>query len=547
MTRTSGSSGISLADLKIGLRFLKALPSFLRNPLTPEEALATLRHRLKMREADLLAILKQAVYGHPESPYRLLLKHAGCEYGDIERLVSSEGVEGALYTLFENGVYLTLDEFKGRKPLRRGSTTIALQPSHFRNPYSRFHIPASSSGSRGEGTPVMLDLDFARDNAVGLLSALKARGWTNSSMAHWGVPGSMALFRIAEWAVAGYPPERWFSRIDTSKSGIHPRYRWSNRAMVWGGRMAGVLIPTPEHVPPDEPEPIIHWISGQLKKGKSPYLHTFASSSVRLCQAALDLGIDISGCRFTMSGEPITSARMATVMGAGGKVMPLYSSSECGSIGYGCLKSTHPDQVHLSTDIHAIIQPQSTSLDHGMPPSTLLFTSLRPSAPFILLNASLGDQAIIEGSGCGCPLEGLGWRRRLHTIRSFEKLTVGGMCLLDVDVIKVLEEVMPARFGGGPSDYQLLEEEYQSRPQLRLLVHPAVGPIDPAVVADAFLSAVGRGRGIERLTAMLWREESLLWVEQRPPKATKTGKILHLCLDQSKIHSKTPRPDDQGG
>lgn len=531
MTRIPGSSGISLADLRIGLSFLRALPSFLRNPLTPEEALATLRHRLKKREADFLAILKRVVYGYSESPYRSLLKYAGCEYGDIEKLVSAEGVEEALYALFKNGVYLTVDEFKGRKPLRRGDATIALQPSQFRNPHSRFHIPASSSGSRSEGTPVLLDLDFARDCAVGLLSVLKARGWTNSSMAHWGVPGGMALFRIVEWAVAGYPPERWFLQIDPLKTGLHPRYRWSNRAMVWGGRMAGASIPTPEHVPPDGPEPIIHWISGQLKKGKSPYLHTFSSSSVRLCQAALDLGIDISGCRFTLVGEPITSARMATVTEAGGEVMPLYGSSECGSIGYGCLKSTHPDQVHLSADIHAIIQPETTSLNYGMPPFTLLFTSLRPSAPFILLNVSLGDQAIIEGSGCGCPLERLGWRRRLHTIRSFEKLTVGGMCLLDVDVIKVLEEIMPARFGGGPSDYQLLEEGYQGKPQLCLLVHPAVGPIDPTVVADTFLSAVGKGRGVERLTAMLWREEGLLHVEQRPPRATKTGKILHLHTD----------------
>ena len=46
-----------------------------------------------------------------------------------------------------------------------------------------------------------------------------------------------------------------------------------------------------------------------------------------------------------------------------------------------------------------------------------------------------------------------------HTIRSHEKLTAGGMTLLDTDVIRLLDEVLPARFGGAPTDYQLVEHE----------------------------------------------------------------------------------------
>ena len=33
------------------------------------------------------------------------------------------------------------------------------------------------------------------------------------------------------------------------------------------------------------------------------------------------------------------------------------------------------------------------------------------------------------------------------------------MTFLDSDVIRVLEEVLPARFGGGPTDFQLVEQE----------------------------------------------------------------------------------------
>jgi hypothetical protein len=92
----------------------------------------------------------------------------------------------------------------------------------------------------------------------------------------------------------------------------------------------------------------------------------------------------------------------------------------------------------------------------------------------------MGDQAIVVQRACGCPLEQLGWVTHLHTIRSYEKLTGGGMTFLDTDVIRVLEEELPARFGGTPTDYQLLEEEADDgQPRLQLLVHPRVGPLNP--------------------------------------------------------------------
>jgi hypothetical protein len=98
----------------------------------------------------------------------------------------------------------------------------------------------------------------------------------------------------------------------------------------------------------------------------------------------------------------------------------------------------------------------------------------------------------------------------------------------------VLEEVLPARFGGVPTDYQLVEEEGdEGRPRLRLLVHPALGPLDPAAVAAAFLDGIGRGAGVERLMGLVWREAGLLEVERRPPHATASGKIQHLHVEQA--------------
>jgi hypothetical protein len=109
------------------------------------------------------------------------------------------------------------------------------------------------------------------------------------------------------------------------------------------------------------------------------------------------------------------------------------------------------------------------------------------------------------------------------------------MTFLDTDVIKVLEEDLPARFGGMPTDYQLLEEEGRDgRPVLRLLVHPRLGALDERAIADAFLHRLGSASSIERVMEFVWRDAECLRVERRAPLTTHSGKVLHFHLDRSK-------------
>jgi hypothetical protein len=84
-----------LEDLRVAARFFPRLPGFLRRRVTGAEARRTVRARLANREADFLGLCRDLVYGNSASPYRALLTHAGCEPGDLERLVRSDGVEGA--------------------------------------------------------------------------------------------------------------------------------------------------------------------------------------------------------------------------------------------------------------------------------------------------------------------------------------------------------------------------------------------------------------------------------------------------------------------
>ena len=65
---------------------------------------------------------------------------------------------------------------------------------------------------------------------------------------------------------------------------------------------------------------------------------------------------------------------------------------------------------------------------------------------------------------------------------------------------------------------------------MRLLFHPAVGPLEPARVAEAFLAAIGTGSGAQRIMGTVWRDAKLLKVERRAPVAAASGKILHLHI-----------------
>ena len=524
-----GLTALSANDILVGARFLGALPGYLRRPVDLAEARAIVRRRLMRREVDFLTFLERAVFGNPTSPYLTLLWLAGCEYGDVERLVARDGVEGALAELYRRGVYLTVGEMKGRQPVRRGSTEVELVAGALRNPLAACHLIGQSGGSRGNRASVPIDLAFIRDHATNWRLVLEARGCAAGPHAQWTVPGGQSLFNLLESGGYGAPKERWFAQVDPAAPSLHPRYRWSARLLRLGGALAGVRLPPPEYVPLEQPLPVARWLAEQVRAGRRPHLGTPASGAVRLCQAGQAAGMDLRGVQFSVGGEPLTPARLAVVHQAGAEALTTYGSSESGRIGYGCLARDASDDQHLYHDLVALIQPGPIGAQESLPAEALLTTSLRPTAPLILLNVSLGDQAELGQRSCGCPLEREGWPLHLRNVRSFEKLSAGGMTFLDQDVVRVLEEILPRRFGGGPLHYQLLEEETEAgRPRLRLLVDPAVGPLDPTEVSEAFLLAIGGGSGAERVLELQWRQAGLLEVERRAPVVSAAGKVLHV-------------------
>jgi hypothetical protein len=349
---------------------------------------------------------------------------------------------------------------------------------------------------------------------------------------------------MLECAAFGARTSRWFSQIDPRHRDLPARYRWSARAMRWSSVGAPRRLPAVEYASLAEPTPILRWLDAERQARRTPHLHTHASSAVRLCQAAESAGMRLDGVYVTAASEPTTAARLETIRRTGATCWPQYASVEAGVVGRACSRPTAPDEVHVFEDRLALIQAGPRDVPPGLTAGALLISSLsRTATALLLLNVSMGDVAKLDRSRCECPLERLGWTLRLHGIRSVEKLTAAGMTFLDTDVIRVLEDVLPGRFGGGPTDYQLVEEESpDGRPGLRLLVHPRVGPFASETVVEAFLSAIEGKRGAPQVMGLAWRDAGLLRVERRPPLVTAAGKILHLHANGAGSRPSLPGP-----
>jgi hypothetical protein len=347
----------SLEDVRLGARFVFGTQRVLRQPVTATEAQAALADRLTHRAENFLGVVREAVYANPDSPYLGLLRRIGCEHGDLERLVRAEGIEGALATLFRQGVYLTVDEAKGRTAIVRGSATIPLGPNGLRYPRSVAGLQGRTNGSRGQRTTVPISFASIRSHAMENLLDIGA--WENHQWIHarWGMPGSATLSSLIRYQLCGLPVEQWFSLLDPAAAGVHPRYAWSERALRLSARLAGVSLPQTVHVPLGDPLPIVRWMADQLRAGRTPCLRSYVSPVAHLCQSAYEAGISLRGAVVAIGGEPWTEARRTVIERVGVEISLHYATTESGNVGRGCLAPEAPDEVHLGHDRLALIQP----------------------------------------------------------------------------------------------------------------------------------------------------------------------------------------------
>jgi hypothetical protein len=258
-------------------------------------------------------------------------------------------------------------------------------------------------------------------------------------------------------------------------------------------------------------------------------LDTNASTGARACIAAKEAGLDIAGTFFRFSAEPYTAAKARLVEETGCRAASFYSAGEIGHIGLPCGNPAAVDEVHLMTDKVSMIERPKQVGDSGLQVGALLFTTLLPSCPKIMLNVESGDYAVTGERRCGCLLERIGFHHHLHEIRSFEKLNSAGMTFLGTELIALVEDVLPARFGGTPIDYQFVEEEEDGLPKVSLVVSPRLVRINEQDVINAVLAELRACPG-GGLMSDVWREGKTLRVVRREPYSTGAFKLLPLHI-----------------
>jgi hypothetical protein len=520
-----------LDDLKMYARFAWGLRGFLRHTITLEEAKAIVRQRMEERESNFLRLVEKGIFGYPRSPYLPLLKLAQVELGDIQNMVRDKGLEDTLRALREAGVYVTFEEFKGRKPIVRNGQIIPVQARDFDNPYLRHYYEGESGGTTGAGTRIVIDLEHLSAQAPHMILARKAHGLLNVPAAIWlGVlPDGSGLAGILRALSFEKETARWFSPVVSQDSRSALKHRLAMWYVITMGRLYGAFIPWPELVRLDQAAFVARWMAEMLQVHGACLLTGHVSKALRVCVAAQEAGLDLAGAVFWGGGEPPTPAKVQRITQTGARWIPGYYISEAGVVGQGCAQPTDTNDIHLFRDAFVLTQHPRQVPGLEITVQAFYFTTLLPTAPKLMLNAESDDYGLIESRSCGCLLESHGFTEHVRHIRSFRKLTGEGVTLVGGEMIHILEEVLPARFGGSPLDYQLLEEEDEHGfTRLSLLVSPKIELTDEATVIEVVLESLNQGSVAAALAQATWDQAKTLQVKRMNPILTSRGKLMPL-------------------
>jgi hypothetical protein len=503
-------------------------PGWLRRTTTLDDAREWTRVALERRAANFLDVARRLIYANPSSPYLELLRHAGCELGDIERMVVADGLEGALANLAASGVYVTDDEWKGRIPIRRGSLTFTPGSRRFWNPCVPGHHIVYSGGSGGR--PNASPRSLAQEEQTGHLVALvrHAHGLDDHRIAVWRTGLGGAALHSAK---IGRPIRHWFYPVEPLPLGARVT------GLVWSAIFArgGVRIPRPRFVDIRDPRPLARWLATSGKGGEPIALACSSSSAVRLSAAANAEGLRLDGTAFMTRSEPLTPARAADIAHAGARAIGAYGANDITHVAEGCANGRGPDDSHLVSSLYAMTTHRREILDGQDEVDALLFTTLSTAWGTVGLNVELGDFADVEERpGDCCAIGEIGFTTHLSNIRSFEKLTGEGVSVARSAIVRVIEHELPSRFGGSSVDYQLVERhDANALTRLILSIDPSVGQVDEALVREQLLGFLRGGDIVDRYSASLWERADSIVVERARPRATAAGKVLPFYYDRS--------------
>jgi len=527
-------SDLRSANLKRVFVLAKALPDFLRERITVQRAEEEIKRALNSREDRFLELVRTQVYKRPSSPYLRLLKYAGCEFSDLRTYIHQHGLEGTLEHLAREGVYLTADEFKGKKEVVRGRLSFRFFPTDFERKDTSPGFAIQSSGTMNRPVPSFISLDYLAMRTFVTSIFFYAHNLFSYSHAMYDsiLPGPGGVNNLLTYCRIGMPADRWFARKIPVNTRLESMYFYlTTYLLVLMGKSFGSGFPKPEFLDIGEVSGIVDWIVEMNRKGKACCITAAASNATRIARVAWEMGLSLEGTKFIVAGDPLTEGKRGIIERAGGTSIPRYSYGGGLNVGFGCANPIHTDEIHVNQHMLALICHPCPRTEDGLPIYPLLCSTLHPAATTLLLNVENGDFATLHSRGCGCGLEKVGLNLHLHSIRSFEKFTSEGMNYFYGDLYELFEKTFPSEFGGGPGDYQLVEEEDSNgQTRLTLLVHPEVGKLDEDRLLSRLMEGLAQGSRGNRFMSKLWQDAGTFRIKREIPFASPRGKILPLHI-----------------
>lgn len=511
----------TLRGVRDGLKYGKDL---LSTPVTSTDALAAVRARMPQRGQAFLEMLERTVFGYQDSPYRALLADAGYDLERVRTLVRQEGVESTLRRLCADGVYIAIEEFKGHRPAQRGGKTYRFSEKDFHNPLVTSGLPASSGGTRSQGIATTISVANHRMGAEHLSVALAAYGVEAFPAVIWLSSPGASLWGVLTWSAMWNAPPVWFTQLPARWEGFNQTYPLYMAIRAWA-RFKGLRLPVLNYAPPGEEWRVLRWVTSPVAE-RGCTVMTTPSSALRLALLARQEGRSLAHVTFVTIGEPLTSGKLGTIRSVGARAFSSLGFTEFGRATYGCASARSEDETHVCLDAVAVIQRRRSVDRLGQEVDALLFTALRSDARRILLNMETGDYAHMFARDCGCLLETLGWNVHLENIRSFEKLNAEGRLFFGSQLIALVEETLPAEFGGDPTDYQVLEQEDEEGfTRLSVLVHPRLGPLPEDAILRRVQDTLAPS---DKVGSEIWSKRGTIRVLRLPPMLTKAGKLMPL-------------------
>lgn len=495
-------------------------------PVGIEEARAAVSREVAERPERFLTSLDALVWPFPESPTARLLAAAGLESGDVRTIVHDRGLVDALEHLRDLGVHVSYEEAQGRQTVVRGSTRFDVDPSDFFNPIVPADYLATTGGSRSKGTPVELSFRWQRRQGVQRAIQHDMAGTSGAPTAVWlpVFPSAAGFGAVMKQTAGGNRPERWFSQVPTDLAGIESHKQLANKAIPALNALARTGLPSPEHVPTSDPEPVVEWMVDARRRSDRVAIAGYASSITAAARWACERGIRLDGVVAFPASEPVTKGKLDAIRASGMVAFPAYAFVPEGTMAITC--PSFEDEAYHVWDQDLAVVARRRDRGDGTEVDAFCWTSLAVEAPRVMLNVENDDFGRVQHHvACDCPLGRLGLTTTVADIRGISKVVAAGISIEGSTFDRLCEELLPAGIGGGAGDYQFVEDDTAGRTVIELRVRPSIGPIDDAAALDLVRRTIEADE-LGVLASSVWGEDGHVRVARTDPIITRAGKQL---------------------